>query len=471
MRVRLVSGLETKAAKDAGRLALTPELTATVGAKYSRSNEGLEEIAAGIDPNDPDASVDRIFKVVEFGHQSIMDMVHVCLFIDEVSMIAAHLIWMQVPTASGQESSTRYIEMSRDKMISPADLGIPEYQHGAYTAMGEEAFMHYDRSVKDWDALSKEHPELTRIPESLLSNPKKQKTVARMRRNYAFDRARYSLPVGTATNMTLSMSARGWTGLVTWLLSQPLVELRNIGKAIVAELQLVTPRLLKHASFDLAMADVNNDEFTDLVEMAANQSEWGLWGAREEGSMCSAAPTPHLQVLRPRGASNPIRPLQHRTNRYSRVGREYRRTSVVYTWDAIALAEMRDMARHRPGNKEAWYVPQGHYNAEEEIPAFASEDMRFKANITSEFGAMQAKHALSMLAMGEHTYIYWTLLGTQYPFEHCNQAHHYIYESELRTDIGAHYRYAKHYREMLELFYQEFPLTRGLIKEGDAEPE
>ena len=65
--------------------ALTPELLAATGARYSRSADGLNAILARIDPQRLDASVDSIFRMLDYGHQSIADMVPVALFIDGVS--------------------------------------------------------------------------------------------------------------------------------------------------------------------------------------------------------------------------------------------------------------------------------------------------------------------------------------------------------------------------------------------------
>ena len=68
-------------------------------------------------------------------------------------------------------------------------------------------------------------------------------------------------------------------------------------------------------------------------------------------------------------------------------------------------------------------------------------------------------------------YIYFTNLGHKYYFEHTTTADKFIYEMELRTGVGAHYKYAEHCRKALELWYQKYPNTRGLIFEGSAEPE
>ncbi|NLL84017.1 MAG: hypothetical protein GX230_07230, partial [Lentisphaerae bacterium] len=85
MRVKSVSLAPTEAAQAAGRPALTPELLAATGARYSRNIEGLEAILARIDPDNQDASVDTIFRMLDYGHQSIADMVPVAMFIDGIS--------------------------------------------------------------------------------------------------------------------------------------------------------------------------------------------------------------------------------------------------------------------------------------------------------------------------------------------------------------------------------------------------
>lgn len=63
------------------------------------------------------------------------------------------------------------------------------------------------------------------------------------------------------------------------------------------------------------------------------------------------------------------------------------------------------------------------------------------------------------------------MLGTEYPFEHTTTADKFLYEAELRTGLGAHFRYAKHLRDVLALWYDRFPATQGLVLEGSAEPE
>src|SRR5437870_4946251 len=114
MKVTQVAIQPTEASKKAGRPALTPELLAATEARYSRNNEGLERILSKIDPNNLDKSVDSIFKMLDYGHQSIADMVPVSMFIDDLSIWLAYYVWTLCPTAGGQESSTRYVKISID---------------------------------------------------------------------------------------------------------------------------------------------------------------------------------------------------------------------------------------------------------------------------------------------------------------------------------------------------------------------
>lgn len=75
MKVTQVAICPSEASRKAGRPALAPELLAASGARYSRNNEGLASILAKIDPGNPDRSIDSIFRMVDYGHQSIADMV------------------------------------------------------------------------------------------------------------------------------------------------------------------------------------------------------------------------------------------------------------------------------------------------------------------------------------------------------------------------------------------------------------
>ena len=103
MKIQYVSICPTESAKQNECYALTPELLAATGARYSRNNEGLDAIVSKIDFSNTDKSVDGIFKMVDYGHASIADMAPLALFIDDISLFAAYFLWFNaVFSATGQ---------------------------------------------------------------------------------------------------------------------------------------------------------------------------------------------------------------------------------------------------------------------------------------------------------------------------------------------------------------------------------
>ena len=463
MQVTQVALRPTEASDAAGRPSLTPELLAASGARYSRNNEGLGSILAKIDPENLDKSVDSIFKMIDYGHQSIADMAPVAIFIDGVSMWLAYHVWSLCPTAGGQESSTRYIRLAPDNLPGARELGVREEIAEEWSSAMASAFAAYEAAVAYWDARGQANPDLTRIPASLLSDPseKAARQVARMRRNYAFDRARYFLPAALRTNLMLVMSARGWVALCQNLLSHLLPEAGRLGRLIAGELALSTPRLLKHATAKASLVAGHHDQLQDWKLAAGRPAPHLAPGA-------SSAPAgASLAVFPPNGVAGDafVRDLAYHDNRYAYLGPDLGRTAVRFGWPAVTLGDIRDLNRHRPGTKYCPLVPVGFYAADDQTP----EPAGLAAHL--ETGRSASARARDLLAAGDPAYIYWSLLGTQFPFEHTTTADKFLYEAELRTGTGAHFRYARHLHDALEQWYELYPETRGFILEGSAEPE
>jgi thymidylate synthase ThyX len=473
MKVTQVAIRPTEDSIKAGRPSLTPELLAASGARYSRNNEGLDAILAKIDPDNLDKSVDSIFRMIDYGHQSIADMAPVALFMDGISLWLAYYVWTLCPTAGGQESSTRYINYASAETISPEQLGIRRELRNEWQKLMDDCYSAYTQAVAIWEEIAAQNPVVARIPRSLLDDPadRAQKQVARMRRNYGFDRARNFLPIAAPTNMMLLMPARGWVQLCQHLMSHPLPEANALGDAIRTELALSAPRLLKHATSKDSMVSGIRREF-EVVENLARQDtpEYLKADARDY----EHPPRASLEVTLPADATPQqfVDDLRFHDNRYAWVGHQLKRTAVRFKWDAVAFGEIRDLNRHRTGTKWCPFVPVGFYAALDQLP----DELRAETGGTAlqelaALGQAASARARELLAEGDAAYVYWTLLGTQYPFEHLTTADKFIYEAELRTGTGAHFRYARHLRDMLALWYEQFPGTRSLILEGSAEPE
>lgn len=475
MKVTHVSLRPTEAAIQAGAPALTPELLAATGARYSRNNEGLDQILSRIDPANLDKSVDGIFRMIDYGHQSIADMAPVAMFLDGISQWLAFTIWNLCPSASGQESSTRYISMDLSTLPDPATIGIPPEQHEAWRACMTTCFETYDQSLALWQDLSEKFPELMRIPRDLLDDPSDQarKKIARLRRNYAFDRARYFLPFASATNVMMLMSARGWVQLCQHLCAHPLPEAQSLGAAIRRELALCAPRLMKHAT---AKASIRSGMAAASAALQREAIATGLPAHLRynvAGSNTEHPPTARLAMTPPAGVGDAdfAADLAMHDNRYAWIGDSLRRTAVRFAWDAVALAEIRDLNRHRTGNRHCALRPLGFYAAQDESPPQAGPDTAAWLAHLAEPGRAATARAHALLAAGDPTYVYWMPLGAQCFFEHLTTADKFIYEAELRTGQGAHYRYARHLHDALALWYEKYPATRTLILEGQAEPE
>lgn len=473
MKVTQVALRPTEASLAAGRPALTPELLAASGARYSRNNEGLDAILAKIDPENLDRSVDSIFRMIDYGHQSIADMAPVAMFLDGLSLWLAYYVWTLCPTAGGQESSTRYIQLSPEALPDPEALGIPGTRRAGWRGLMEQSFAAYQEALSIWEGIAADDPDVARIPRSLQDDPaeKTKKQVARMRRNYGFDRARYFLPAAALTNVMLLLSARGWVQLCQHLFSHPLSEAQRLGALIADELRLCAPRLLKHAARKESIESGIRREFEAASRLAASETP----DSGDGSSGDAHRPTPFLQVMLPDGATNDeiADDLRFHDNRYAWMGESLKRTAVRFGWEAVAFAEIRDLNRHRTGTRSCPLIPRGFYAALDQLPDTLPDHAQRRERLVrlSAFGAAASQAARALLRAGDPNYVYETQLGTQYRFEHLTTADKFLYEAELRTGAGAHFRYARHLHDALQLWYERFPETRGLVLEGSAEPE
>jgi thymidylate synthase ThyX len=471
MKVTQVAIRPTEASLKAKRPSLTPELLAASGARYSRNNEGLEAIFAKIDPNNLDKSVDSIFRMIDYGHQSIADMAPIAMFIDGISLWLAYYVWTLCPTAGGQESSTRFIKMSVDGLIDPAILGIPDSTANEWGISMADCFTCYQQALSIWEALASARPELVRIPSTLLSErtDSARKKIARMQRNYGFDRARYYLPAAASTNVMLVMSARGWVDLCQHLCSHILLEARKLGDAIIEELALCAPRMISHATEKPSIRDGIRMEFEQLRKLASENKSPFL---SDSASCSDHPPTPSLDIMCAPGVSREEfqSDLSYHDNRYAWIGGSLKRTAVRFSWAAVSFGEIRDLNRHRTGNKFCPLVPVGFYSALDQLPDKSGAACESLKALDVSNRRLSAR-ANALLGSGEPTYVYWLALGTQFPFEHLTTADKFIYEAELRTGTGAHFRYAQHLRDMLTLWYVRYPETKGFILEGSAEPD
>ncbi|MBM3855692.1 MAG: hypothetical protein FJ399_21490, partial [Verrucomicrobia bacterium] len=179
MRITGLALVPPPTAADCPRV--TPELLASVLARYSRSNEGLAAILSKVDLANPDASIDRILKFVDYGHASIGGLTGgLAVALDGVSMWLAYKIFDLATMADGQESSTRYITMDAANIPPAEELGIPADLAARWRELNARAFAAYHAEYARLDALAMAEPGRIRLPAGTAPA-----VVARLRKNYA----------------------------------------------------------------------------------------------------------------------------------------------------------------------------------------------------------------------------------------------------------------------------------------------
>ncbi len=429
---------------------VTPELLASVLARYSRSNEGLAAILAKVDIANPDASIDRILKFVDYGHASIGGLTGgLAIALDGVSMWLAWKIFELATMADGQESSTRYITMDAANLPSAEEIGIPTDLAARWSEVMAAAFAAYNSEYTRLDQLAIEKPSLVRLPPDA-----KPAVVTRLRKNYALDRARYFIPFATHTNLGLVQSSRMWATTVKHLDSLPNPEARTAATLIREELLKQSPRLMRHSSAEKSYEEQARQELAaslklGLERLSAKPLEDAVWVKVDRDA------PPWLPETQPISEA-----LRHRANRYGHQGLATRRTRVTFAWNNMALAELRDLNRHRTGHRFTPLIQAGFYLPPEIRHSDHAELLKSQLELTRE-----------LLRRGSPAYVYSLLLGAQTPFEHSTHADKFIYEAELRTGMGAHFRYAEHLSAALREFFHQMPAARSWVVEGPAEPE
>lgn len=448
MRITGLALVPPPTAADCPRV--TPELLASVLARYSRSNEGIHTILEKVDLANPDASIDRILKFVDYGHASIGGLTGgLAIALDDVSMWLALKVFEIATMADGQESSTRYITMEATNLPSPGELGVPEDLAERWTEVMGRAFAAYHAEYRRLDALGEAEPARIRLPEGA-----KPAVVTRLRKNFALDRARYFIPLATRTNLALVQTSRMWATTVKHLDSLPHPEARAAARLIREELLKQSPRLMRHSFAERSYQAQAEQELAASLAMGLERlSTVPL--ADEVWVHVDQATPPWLPNRQPLAEA-----LRHRANRYGHQGLATRRMRVAFAWNNLALAELRDLNRHRTGHRWTPCIQAGFYLPPEIDPAGHRALLEDQAELTRE-----------LMQRGSAAYVYSLLLGAQTPFEHATQADKFIYEVELRTGMGAHFRYAEHCSAALRAFLDQVPEARDWVVEGTAEPE
>lgn len=205
-----------------------PETIAMLQALYSRSSQSVETHTDMVRRRGSAKFMESYY--VGYGHDSIGDCGTTTLFFEEISILAAKAI-QDTSLFSGQETSTRYIDFSKQPLVDPIGSTASE----AYL---RRWIGYYEFILPEiQDALRRQFPMPPETSESVWS-----KAIAAR----AFDVGRGFLPAASTTQTSWITSLRQAHEHLTRLSHHPLAELRSIAAAARERLRQRYPSSFSH---------------------------------------------------------------------------------------------------------------------------------------------------------------------------------------------------------------------------------
>jgi thymidylate synthase ThyX len=139
-------------------------------------------------------------------------------------------------------------------------------------------------------------------------------------------------------------------------------EAREAAKLIRDELLKMSPRLMRHSSAEKSYEEQARQELGTSLRLGLERLSTAPL-ADEVWVHVDRATPPFLADAQPLAEA-----LRHRSNRYGQHGSASRRMRVSFAWNNMAIAELRDLNRHRTGSRYTPLIQAGFY-LPPEIPA------------------------------------------------------------------------------------------------------
>jgi len=193
---------------------------------------------------------------VQYWHNSLKDSDQVRLVVEWVSQAFTKIIEAPFPALGAfQETSTRYMEFNRESLLFPDEI-INSVYKDEIIKLNEKLFDIYEKALVIVRKVLMDNKIFNR--DEFKTEWAYNSTV----NTKAFDICRYLLPSTTATKLGCTFQTRTLESHLTWMLSHPLAESRQIAQAIYNEAVQITPWLLKH----VAKNDFEIERTKDLLD-------------------------------------------------------------------------------------------------------------------------------------------------------------------------------------------------------------
>lgn len=208
-----------------------PEDTAMMQALYSRSAASVVEHAEKVKKTGSGNFMERFY--VGYGHASIADCGSTTVFIEDVSMLVAKAV-QDWPLYSGQETSSRYIDLSKREIKDP--VGTKESK----AILDKWMKFYTENQSKVEEHLKIKYPKKPEEDQVIYDKAIKARI---------FDILRGFLPAGVTTQLSWHTNLRQAYDKLSLLHYYPLAEVREVGDKIHANLKEKYPHSFTHKEY------------------------------------------------------------------------------------------------------------------------------------------------------------------------------------------------------------------------------
>ena len=394
-----------------------PEVTAMLGAFYSRSYKPIKERLAEL------GSVEAVREkcrdtAVGYGHGSILDMANFAVFVENVPILAA-VAFEDHALFAGQETSTRYVDWSTETFCNP---------QAPHTLQAEALQAAYDLLRSTYTAVQRRvYERLTAAHSADPAAPPLTPIQQRAMRARSFDVARGFLPAGAVTRFAWITRGSAMKKHLRSLCNHPDLTIRIVARQVYEQL---------HASYPFAFeepAKFNSRLVDERVVRAAYWPATSRYGAQMVA--------PSLLYTNPGNAGSPgllpaydesvMRACASR-RKFDELPPAVNMMAGTFTMDGtIDYGSFRDLNRHRRGQKflplpssdsclHPWYVKMS------ELTPRDVDRMNFvvRAYVAMCEDAYDAAYAVPM--------------GTLVPVHYVTDLDQAVYLVERRTTIDVH---------------------------------
>jgi thymidylate synthase ThyX len=207
-----------------------PEDNAMLQALYSRSPLSVEEHANKVRATGSGAFMEQFY--VGYGHASIADCASTTIFTEQLSTLADKAI-QDWPLYAGQETSTRYVDMSKQPIIDPLSTKTSTEILSAWMDFYVSGMLSVTEHIKSL------YPKKNDEDETVYGKAVKAR---------AFDIMRGFLPAGITTQLSWHTNLRQAHDKLSWLKHHPLDEVKQIAQIMHKQLKEKYPHSFSHIS-------------------------------------------------------------------------------------------------------------------------------------------------------------------------------------------------------------------------------